>query len=315
MFSSIALLFYRFEYEYAIYNLRWILVYSVGFIIGKLLNTVNVQKSFFKTFFCISIIVAIYLLFFHGHEIFYKISEPRLNLRLGFSNSSMLSCFLSIGAIIGVYYIKNSQHKFKILYLLIVLLVAFIVLRLSSRAAILMIILGTIAIYKLNLKLILPIIVFAFVIFFTFKQDSINGRLLIWKVSSEIIMDNPIIGLGPNRFGAVYNNYQAGYFQNTSNISEKDRSVANDNFFTFNLPIKLLSEYGFLFTGVFFILLFFLFKQAKQEPLLRAILLGLLGFALFSYPLSEMKLAYIFFILLGMGSTFCRTKMLNKNQS
>jgi O-antigen ligase len=46
------------------------------------------------------------------------------------------------------------------------------------------------------------------------KKDSTNGRLLIWKVSSEMIKDKPVLGHGINTFQAKYMDYQSQYFEN-----------------------------------------------------------------------------------------------------
>ena len=43
------------------------------------------------------------------------------------------------------------------------------------------------------------------------KQQSANGRLLIWKVSCEMIKDKPVFGHGYGAFKAKYMDYQADY--------------------------------------------------------------------------------------------------------
>ena len=58
---------------------------------------------------------------------------------------------------------------------------------------------------------ILVVSILLFVGLFFFKKDSANGRLLIWKCSTQLILQKPILGHGGNGFNANYMNEQATY--------------------------------------------------------------------------------------------------------
>ena len=76
------------------------------------------------------------------------------------------------------------------------------------------------------------------------KKDSADGRLLIWKVTTEMIAKKPLIGHGTNGFEANYMNYQADYFSENNN--PKEALLAGNNKYAFNIFLKILSEYGLI---------------------------------------------------------------------
>ena len=46
-----------------------------------------------------------------------------------------------------------------------------------------------------------------------YKKDSADGRLLIWRVSIDMIADAPLVGHGIGTFENKYMYYQAQYFE------------------------------------------------------------------------------------------------------
>jgi len=84
--------------------------------------------------------------------------------------------------------------------------------------------------------------VLALVGIYKFKQDSADGRLLIWKVSTEMIKDKPIFGHGSGKFAANYMNYQAAYFKPNPDVPE---AMQADNVtYAYNEFLKLAVEKG-----------------------------------------------------------------------
>lgn len=57
------------------------------------------------------------------------------------------------------------------------------------------------------------------------KQDSADGRLLVWKISTKMVADKPL-GWGVGMFGKNYNLCQGKYFE-TVGGSEKERALAD----------------------------------------------------------------------------------------
>jgi hypothetical protein len=137
-----------------------------------------------------------------------------------------------------------------------------------------------------------------------FNKASSDGRLLIWKVSSEMIKDKPLFGHGFDGFKKQYMNYQADFFVKQPN--SRFVKVAGDNTYTFNEFLKVTTESGF--TGLLFVLLILgsgFTHWMKNRNTLRqnfekdfkdhfaeipnliapAVVLSILIFAFFSYPM------------------------------
>lgn len=78
--------------------------------------------------------------------------------------------------------------------------------------------------YKFLSVLILICFLSGTVILYYQKKDSTSGRLLIWKVSSEMIKDKPVFGSGYGSFQANYMDYQVAYFKNNPDSKYKQQS-------------------------------------------------------------------------------------------
>ncbi|MBD0833714.1 O-antigen ligase family protein [Aestuariibaculum sediminum] len=123
-----------------------------------------------------------------------------------------------------------------------------------------------------------------------FKKASADGRLFVWNVSSGIIKDNPLTGVGFDRFKAHYMDYQATYFKSNNGALAGD--VADNTYYAFNEWLQFIVEEGFL---GFVILLFFLwclYKVVKENRnkhpfimIATSILLSIGVFSFFSYSL------------------------------
>lgn len=83
------------------------------------------------------------------------------------------------------------------------------------------------------------------VLVFFVKPDSSRGRLLIYKISSQMFRDHGLRGVGAGKFKTSYLHYQAGYFQ-TGNYSERELLLADNTYFAFNDYWQLVIEYGVL---------------------------------------------------------------------
>lgn len=138
-----------------------------------------------------------------------------------FTNPGPLGGFLAITITIAFgFYLEYKKESWRKLFLLlaIVLLLAVIILT-DSRASWLAVLFGTGFLIFLRKKeernslKSLPkigLIVFTllFLIFtYYYKKDSANGRLLIWRVSSEMTADAPLTGKGIGSFRKEYMHY------------------------------------------------------------------------------------------------------------
>lgn len=141
------------------------------------------------------------------------------------------------------------------------------------------------------------------------RPASAYGRLLIWKVSANIIAGHPFFGAGYDSFSANYNNYQAAYF------AEKDRNdfeiyVTDDVKEAHSDFIEIAVELGFLGLLLFTAILFISLKQpqseAENQPLARAAQASIISIAIsaiFTYPYQILPTFIIFMFMLSLVSS------------
>jgi O-antigen ligase len=166
---------------------------------------------------------------------------------------------------------------------------------------------------KLLSALIIGILVSGAYILYYQKKDSANGRLLIWKVSSEMIKDKPILGHGFEAFQAKYMDYQAEYFKKNPNSIHSQ--LADNVKHPFNEFLKIVVEFGMIGLAIIIsFVLFILRKIVKSKDENRGLVLsGLLSFmvfASFSYPLQYVAvwLLLAFYLLALLPSNEIRIR-------
>lgn len=151
------------------------------------------------------------------------------------------------------------------------------------------------------------------IVFFLFnlRPDSANGRILIWKISAGIFLENPVFGIGYDRFSVDYNNYQSAYFANHSGNEYEERIAGNVNR-AHNEYLEILVESGIPGFSLFLIILLSVFLRKKSEPpnkkadittAARASLLAVIIFSLTSFPLHILPTQINFYFLLGIISS------------
>ncbi|OOG18165.1 hypothetical protein BWD42_12930 [Sphingobacterium sp. CZ-UAM] len=128
--------------------------------------------------------------------------------------------------------------------------------------------------------------------------SSFQGRLLIWKISLNMVLDSPLFGQGYGSFYNSYPDYQAGYFM-AGKGSAEEIQLASVNYYAFNEPLRILIEggiVGFLFLGAILTAISLVLKKnssSKTGMLLFCLLLVIFIFGLFSYPLSDISLSLL----------------------
>ena len=123
--------------------------------------------------------------------------------------------------------------------------------------------------------------------FYIIRPSSANGRLLIWKVSWEMMKDRPLTGFGKGGFEANYLYYQARYM--TENANEEEKYLAGNTHIAFNEPLRIGVEHGILGLTVYLLFIFILsiyapHKKTLSIRILKTILLAVALQGLFSYP-------------------------------
>lgn len=119
-----------------------------------------------------------------------------------------------------------------------------------------------------------------------FKKESANGRMLIWRISTNIIKENPLLGVGFDRFKTYYMNYQGNYF--IDNRGAKSEILADNISYPFNEILQLLVENGFVgILPIIFIVVYALKSIGRHSSLSKiffSVSLSLMIFGMFSYP-------------------------------
>ncbi|TKG94491.1 hypothetical protein EYV94_11105 [Puteibacter caeruleilacunae] len=142
-----------------------------------------------------------------------------------------------------------------------------------------------------------------------FKKNSADGRLFIWKVSTNMVKDKPVLGHGINKFKAYYMNYQADYFKANPNAPEE--MVADNVTYTFNELINVAVEKGLLGAVLFVMILVSIFfrttSSKRQVFAAKAALMGVLIFGLFSYPSEILPIKVIVMLSIAIIAHYQRT--------
>lgn len=156
--------------------------------------------------------------------------------------------------------------------------------------------------------LILVLVIGTLVGIFLLKQESANGRLLLWKVTERAIMKQPLTGTGLGGFPAAYAEVQAEYFT-SGKASEAEKIIAGCPEYGFNEFLQIGLEQG-MFGLMFFVLLlsYSLFRGVKSKQIGAAGgILALMFFSLASYPLQLPEFWVVLVVLMGVANTTVST--------
>ena len=149
---------------------------------------------------------------------------------------------------------------------------------------------------------------------YNIRPTSAFGRILMWKVSANIIADYPIIGAGFDRFGDIYNNYQGEYFNSTQR-EPSEIFVADNVNYAHNDFIEIFCEIGFVGLIIFVLILFFAIWKinGKNEfnnynsflvQSAKASIIGIVISSQFTFSFQILPILLNFFFLLSVISAF-----------
>lgn len=156
--------------------------------------------------------------------------------------------------------------------------------------------------------IIITILVFVISIYY-YKKDSADGRLLIWRVSAEMVVDAPLFGHGIGAFERRYLYYQARYFN--SHPDSKYSILADDIAYPYNEFLRIWVEKGIIGMILVIGLIISAFKYVSYQGYSKIYLGGfisLLTFSMFSYP-SQVLLLWLLVPLLLGGMLFKKNVM------
>ncbi len=147
----------------------------------------------------------------------------------------------------------------------------------------------------LLITVVLPLGYFLYV----FKKDSANGRLLIWKICSDMINEHFFFGVGFDRFQTFYMEAQANYFVN--NYNEAAVWLADNTRYAFNGLIHFFIEQGILGGVLLSIIVVFVLKKRNKNSLSmisKIVLISLFFFGMTSYPMHILPIKIVVVVML-----------------
>ena len=195
---------------------------------------------------------------------------------------------------------KDRSKATRIMASLTTILIAFTVVLSGSRAGILAVFIASVIILLLETKIIallrrykwllaillisLPCTIF---LLYQLKTDSADGRMYIWRICLDMILDRPVFGFGFHGFNAHYMDYQAAFL--TTHPNSAYAMLADNITCPFNEFIEWTVNYGLLgLSIVFFLLVLIIRATLRSERYIRCIGLSTISAILvlssLSYP-------------------------------
>lgn len=251
----------------------------------------------FKSFFCIGILEMAYaLLQFLG---VFPSANRHFLLTGTFDNPAVLAMLISLCFPIGCHFTVNSTARQKLVWKGLTVSMGICLILTGSRTGILSGICSFALICRPAIKQHLQklsrtnivILLFTTILLLTglyfHKQDSANGRILIWRIAMEMIADQPMWGWGREGFDAFYMPYQANYFLHHPNSSH---ILLADNLTNpFNEFLLFAIRYGLIGLAALLISLVFLLRSILKQKsdfqsMLISIFTTLFLWSMFSYP-------------------------------
>lgn len=142
-------------------------------------------------------------------------------------------------------------------------------------------------------------------VLYRMKPVSADGRLLMWKISSQVVSDHPWFGVGFGNFKGAFADQQAAYFASQERPM-REQFAAGSPDYAFNDPLQIFAEMGLVGFGLFAAVAYLTLKGlgSQKNGLLYAAI-SLLIFSLASYPLSLLPFGVlaIFFAAAGTSAS------------
>ncbi|KAA3706289.1 hypothetical protein F3F83_09450 [Bacteroides salyersiae] len=320
---------------YFIYNLLWLLVtsktknietiYLFFFLAMLYINIRNISSIYYKyILYSFPFIVISHFIYYICWENPYYFLYEHKGVFTGFlHNSGLWGEFVAMTLIcnIGLIHLNKKSKKTSTLLIFVSFIVSFMLYESDSRASWLSFAIAILTFFSpLIIKhlpksiiirtgsLLILICLCTYLIsgLYSYKKDSADGRILIWKISLEMVKDKPILGYGFDGFRKNYMNYQAAYLQEKQ-LPETINNLADDNHHAFNEFLRIIIEQGIIGVIILFIFLttigYTIYKYKLYiDTVSRTIiscLTALLFFSFFSYPLSTFHINALIVILLA----------------
>lgn len=298
------------------------------FVFKDLLRHVS-PKIFFYTIAILGLVNASY-----GLLQFAKLLEsnnPAFSITGFFSNPGPFAAYLSVTLPFSISCWSTGNKFVRNISPGIVLVIVFAIVVSASRSALLATVVSLLLCMKYfrpweKIKNILKYkktIIYAFIpigivflILLYQKTDSILGRLLIWRVSLNMISENGLFGLGLGQFEIQYLDYQALYFS-THPITDEFSRVAGVTYYAFNEWIQIVSESGLCGLILFTLLIYTVLSarvKISEAGIAKVCIAAVLTLGLFFYPLKILAVQLTFIFSLAVISFFAEDESLLKGK-
>lgn len=118
------------------------------------------------------------------------------------------------------------------------------------------------------------------------KKDSADGRVLIWKISLQII-DNNLFGVGIGKFSGEFGEEQANYLA-SDRATDQEKFLAGEPEYAFNEFIQICVEFGIIPLVILIGTFLFAIQLGIRRRRIAEVgsLISLLVFSFMSYPLN-----------------------------
>ena len=139
------------------------------------------------------------------------------------------------------------------------------------------------------------------------KKDSADGRLLMWKVSVQAVMEHPWLGVGWEHVAGAYGDAQERYFA-SGLATEQEEYVAGAPEYVFNEYLQVAMAWGVpALCGIcVLVLVAFCLGHGSRQYGVCGALLSLAVFAFASYPFQFLMFRLAFVALLVACAMGCR---------
>ncbi len=320
---------------YFIYNISWLLatskikntevIYLFLFLAVLYINMRNISSTYYKyiLYSFPFIVIGHFIYYIYWENPYYFLYEHK-GVFTGFSyNSGLWGEFVAIALIcnIGLIHLNKKSTSISALLILAAFIISFLLYESDSRASWLSFAIGTLTFFSPFIFKYLPksiiirtgslLISFCLCIYlilglYSYKKDSADGRVLIWKISLEMVKEKPALGYGFDGFRKNYMNYQAIYLQEKQ-LPETINNLADDNHYAFNEFLRIIIEQGIIGAIILSIFLTSIAYTIYKYKLyidtvprtITSCLTALLFFSFFSYPLSTFHINVLIVILLA----------------
>lgn len=148
---------------------------------------------------------------------------------------------------------------------------------------------------------------------YQFKKNSADGRFLMWRITTGIIVRHPLNGTGLGGFPSAYAQSQAEYL---TGATQQEKTIAGCPEYAFNEFLQIAAEQGIPSLLIFLFWMGNIAYSAKRKRLypILAFLLALSLFACASYPL-QLPEFWILLVVFGAMAVTSKEEIMEKQSS